>query len=446
MKKAIKACIIFVSLLMLVCCLSVCAVADDSGGVLLISNGNKNEKAKVSYALDVIANDKPMVMTGICGNVLNFSSERFACAMNLSKIEKITIKSLPSAVCGALYIGSEGVSVGQSIKAEDIHLMTYEEATLGVGSNTAFTFTVNDSPYEIACNIYMIEGINYAPTVNIAPYASLNLDTYRDIAISGVLSACDPEGDEMTFEIVKYPVNGLVELTDNNLGTYTYTPSALYTGNDSFCYVVYDKYGNYSAAAKVNLTVSAPGISTVYSDMIGNDLYSHAISMTENGLMNGIQVGDYYYFEADREVSRAEFLITAMNAVGIKSVPDVECSGFYDDADISSEMKGYVALAYSKGYISGTKVDGNIYFLPDEKIKLSEAAVIISNMIGYAEAQVETVFADADEIPAWSGKAIESLHTLGILEVPDKTVGADVTITRGNMAKLLNKTMLVIGK
>jgi hypothetical protein len=261
-----------------------------------------------------------------------------------------------------------------------------------------------------------------------------------------VLSACDPEGDEMTFEIVKYPTNGFVEITDRNLGTYIYTPSSSYTGNDSFCYVVYDKYGNYSAAAKVNLTVSAPGISTVYSDMIGNDLYSHAISMTENGLMNGIQVGDYYYFEAEREVSRAEFLITAMNAVGIKSVPDVESSGFYDDADISSEMKGYVALAYSKGYISGTKVDGNIYFLPDEKIKLSEAAVIISNMIGYAEAQVETVFADADKIPAWSERAIESLHTLGILEVPDKTVGADVVITRGSMAKLLNKTMLVIGK
>jgi hypothetical protein len=264
--------------------------------------------------------------------------------------------------------------------------------------------------------------------------------------ISGVLSAHDPEGDELTYEIVSYPAHGLLVLENKTLGTYTYTPDKSYTGSDSFEYVVRDKYGNYSTSAKVTIEVSAQKTSVVYSDLHESDLYSHALAVTESGLMNGVQVGNYFYFEADREVSRAELVVTAMNAIGIKSVPDVVTTGFADDEDINPALKGYIALAYSKGYISGIKQNGEIYFKPNETVKLSEAAVIISNMIGYAKPDVTPAFADSDDIPSWSNAAIESLYTLGILEFPDMTVDAGATVTRGNMAKLLNKTMQVLGK
>ena len=134
-----------------------------------------------------------------------------------------------------------------------------------------------------------------------------------------------------------------------------------------------------------------------------------------------------------------------MNACGIKNVPNADTTVFYDDSEISPEMKGFIALAYSKGYISGIQEQGKIYFKPDDEIKLSEAAVIISNMIGYASPKVTPDFADADSIPSWSGKAIESLHTLGILETPEMISGAGNTVTRGDMARLLDKTMFVIG-
>ena len=109
-------------------------------------------------------------------------------------------------------------------------------------------------------------------------------------------------------------------------------------------------------------------------------------------------------------------------------------------------MKGYIDLAYSKGYISGTEIEGKLYFNPNQSIKLSEASVILSNMIGYAEPKIAPVFADADSIPTWSNKAIQSLHTLGILELPDMVTGACENVTRGDMAKLLNKAMCVINK
>ncbi len=448
--KKLLTSLIIVALLFAFMCVAVSA-EDAQGMVLdsLVSGGTAviaSEQNTVSCALDIIARQNQMAVAGISGNVLGFSAERFACAMNLSNVDHITITALPDISCGALYIGSESVSVGQRISASNIANMTYEEAKTGVGKNTSFEFTVNDSAYDIVCNIYMLKSVNYSPTVKMASYVSLNNETYRDVMISGVLSAHDPEGDELTYEIVSYPAHGLLVLENKNLGTYTYTPDKSYTGDDSFEYVVRDKYGNYSTSAKVTIEVSAQRTSTVYSDMLEHELYSHALAVTESGLMNGVQIGNYYYFEADREVSRAELVVTAMNAIGIKNVPDVANTGFADDGDISPAMKGYISLAYQKGYISGIKQDGNIYFRPNETVSLSEAAVIISNMIGYAKPSVTPTFADAENIPSWSNAAIESLYTLGILEFPDKTVGAGATVTRGDMAKLLNKTMQVVCK
>ena len=451
MKRLIKASIIFLSLFMALCFCSVCAFAQENNTVLeLLMSGNQasNEVKieKISYALDVIAAKNDMSIAGVCGNALNFSADRFACAMNLSSFDYITVTSLPDVTCGSLYIGSEGVSVNQKISAADVSLMTYEESPAGEGNSASFNFRIDENAYEITCNVYMINDLNYSPTVNQASYLSVNARTYKDVMVSGSLYGYDPEGDELTFEVVKYPSRGILTIDDQSIGTYSYVPEQSYTGNDSFTYVVRDKYGNYSASAQVNIEVLSVGNTTMYSDLIDDSLHSHAISVTEKNLMSGVRVGDYYYFEPEREVSRAEFIVTAMNAVGIKNVPDVEETGFYDDESINPEMKGYISLAYSKGYISGIKKDGNLYFLPQGRIDFSEAAVIISNMIGYADSAIEPVFADGQQIPEWSERAIESLYVLGILEAPNKIVNADATITRGDMAKLLNKTMFIMGQ
>jgi len=231
-------------------------------------------------------------------------------------------------------------------------------------------------------------------------------------------------------------------MTDRNYGTYTYIPSNGYSGKDSFEYVVYDKYGNYSASKEVCVYVSAPSVSVVYSDLAGSGIHTYAIFLTEEGIMNGVQVGEHYYFKPESEVSRAEFVVTAMNAMGIKDVPTVSDTGFADDADIRPEMKGYIALAYTKGYISGIRKDGEIYFCPDETILLSEAAVILSNIIGYSEPVIKPVFADADKIPAWSERAVISLHALGVIECGSDSIEVSREVTRGEMAKLLSKAII----
>ena len=124
-------------------CTGVAAEDDGQNAALhsLISTGTNvvaSDKGKLSCALDVIAHQNQMAVAGVKGNVLNFTADRFASAMNLGKIDKITITELPDISSGALYIGSNGVSVGQSLGESDIALMTYEEAKSGSGMPARF--------------------------------------------------------------------------------------------------------------------------------------------------------------------------------------------------------------------------------------------------------------------------------------------------------------------
>ena len=399
----------------------------------------------ISYGLRVLAAQTDIRVAGLKGQTFNFSEESFLRGMNLSDIESIQITKLPEATSGTLYCGSQPIAEGQTISGDDISKMTFCEAG-GFGNYASFKFRVNGSAYDTECKIYLISSANSAPSTSNASYASLNMETHKNINASGVLCGYDPDGDELTFEIVRYPEDGAIQLIDKNYGTYTYMPSENYSGKDSFEYVVRDKYGNYSASTTVSVTVSVPSVSVTYSDLIDTDIHTYAISLTEDGIMNGVQVGEHFYFKPDTEVSRAEFIVTAMTALGIRSVPDVADTGFYDDDDIRPEMKGYIALAYSKGYISGIKKDGEIYFNPNETIRLSEAAVILSNIIGYSEPEIKPVFSDASSIPAWSERAVVSLHTLGVIQSGDGSIEAGRIITRGVMAELLCRTMLITGK
>ena len=444
MKKIRKICIFcFCAVTVVFLLVTVCFANDWAlyTGVDTVKPANK-----ISYGIDVLANNSKTQMSGLSGMPLNFSADKFACAMNLSRVDSITVVSLPDETLGTLYLGSEAVSVGDVISGDDISRFSYEENKSGIGKEASFRYRVNSSGYDIECVIYMLDKVNSSPTVEVASYASLNLLTYKGVAVSGVLSAHDPEGDELTYEIVKYPSDGLLTLTDASRGIYTYAPNGSFAGDDDFVYVVKDKYGNYSGGIRVNIEVASPSVSVKYCDIDYADGYNYAIAMTELGVMNGERVGDNYYFRPDGEVSRVDFLVSAMKTLGITSVPSASVTPFADDGAIGEEQKGYVNVAYAKGYISGIKENGGTYFCPDDKITLSEAAVIISNIIGYASPDIIPTFNDIDKLPDFAERAVISLHGLGIIECFDNTLGANEIIDRADMAKLLSKAAIVVGK
>lgn len=424
-------------LALLACVMTLSVFAEEGGEV---------QSGAVSPALHVLAARTDMAVATLCGNEYYFSSDVFARAMNLSvgALQYVTVTELPSVTEGELMMGSVRVSEGQVISAANLRMMSYLAVDDSHESEASFHFTVNGSAYEMCCRVYLLEELNYSPTVSVAASA-LSVNTHRDFAGYGNLSAYDPEGDALTFEVVEAPRHGLVIMTDASCGEYVYLPKLGYTGTDSFKYVARDVYGNYSASAEVKVEVSAPAVSVSYADMQGRREYNAVLTMTEKGVMQGVEADGKVYFQPQVTVSRLDFLIMAMKTLGIGSVPTVSDTGFYDDADIPADAKGYVAAAYSLGYIKGSSTEaGELCLLPNESITRAEAAVILRRMVDAEDAQLTPAFADSSDIPAWAGEAIATLSSLGVMTPTGGAISPNEVVTRGQTAMMLAALSRVI--
>lgn len=390
-----------------------------------------NEDSIVSPALQVIANYMPMAKSGLCGNEILFTAEDFERSLNLSRVSSITITKVPDVTEGEILIGSVKINAGQTISRGNLSLMSFAAFSDEI-THASFSFEVNNSYYSLSCSLYLLDRINHSPT--LADPGFIEVSTYRDIAVFGRLQGFDPEGDTLTYQIVEYPEHGALLLTGAD-GRYVYMPDVGFTGRDIFTYVVYDNYGNYSAASSVSLKVEKNAASLAYDDMQWHKSYSAAIKMTNAGIMSGTQIGNGYYFYPSQTVSRAEFLVMAMKAAGITNLPVVDDTGFYDDADIAPSMKSYVGAALRAGYINGSYVMGKLSFFPDKEITVPEAAVIIANIMEINIDSSVAVFAENDDIPAWAENAVYSLASAGVIDYEDYNFSSSVT--RGDAAVML---------
>lgn len=389
-----------------------------------------SDTAPVSPALCVIAQSTPMAKSGLAGNEILFSPRDFERVLNLEQIKSITVTAVPAATDGELLIGSTTVRAGQSISRSNLELLSF--AAAGDCRQSSFEFRVNNSAYTMCCRLYMLDSINYSPT---AGKQQLSVGTYRDIAAYGRLYAADPEGDQLTYQIVTYPRHGRVVLYDDD-GKYVYIPDSDYTGQDSFEYVVSDKYGNYSAASRIKLEVSTSVSSAQYEDMKQSAAYAAAVRLTDMGVMNGTQVGNVRYFYPNRGVTRCEFVVMALKAAGVTSLPTVSDTGFYDDADIPEALKPYIAVAARAGYISGSSWNGNKYFLPDAPMTIAEASTVCALMLGLDTSAAVPAFAGEGTAPVWAKQAIGLMVERGLLSGDDRTdYGA--ALTREQAAILL---------
>jgi hypothetical protein len=86
---------------------------------------------------------------------------------------------------------------------------------------------------------------------------SLAFTTNENVALSGAVTATDPGGTAITFSKTSDPASGT--LVFNADGTFTYTPKANFTGNDSFGIQAADTAGNKSTGTvAITVTVNKP--------------------------------------------------------------------------------------------------------------------------------------------------------------------------------------------
>mgnify|MGYP003571017983 FL=1 len=167
----------------------------------------------------------------------------------------------------------ENEAVSGSLDGEDIDLDSLTYQLLGSGTRGtavitdaatgAFTYTPNSNVNGSDTLTYIVSdgtvnsNIAYVP-ITIEPNdppvaADMAISTDNQTALESTLSAADPEGDLMTYEIVSNAGKGTVQLLDIGTGKFRYTPSGA-VGDDSFSYRASDAK-SASNVATVSVTV-----------------------------------------------------------------------------------------------------------------------------------------------------------------------------------------------
>lgn len=397
----------------------------------------------LSTALGIIAKDFGMAKAGLVGEKLVFSRDDFRRALNVSEVGSITVTSLPKAESGRLLLGTTAITIGQKITEDNLDLVVFSPAA-DVACAASFGFIPGDMGFRLDCEVFMLTSVNETPVAAPAASASLDVSAHTDTPLTGKLAATDPEGDELRFEIVRYPSHGMLVLNDMRQGEYTYLPVGKYSGKDSFEYTVRDKYGNYAAAATVVLNVERLSSDTFFSDMAGNKSLNEALCAVDKGIMSA-EKGEngLLCFNPDAGMTRQEFVFCAMKAAGISQLPDVTTTGFTDDAKIDSQYKNYIAAAKQLGYVKiDADANGCLYFRPEDKITRAEAAAITDILVGGTELlkgiSAKPVFLDADSIPEDVAASLSNLSMLGMMSDEGGNINAASHLTRADAAKIVS--------
>ena len=246
---------------------------------------------------------------------------------------------------------------------------------------------------------------------DMAPVAeNMEIRTYRETAVSGTLSAADPDGGELTYEISTPPIKGEIALEPD--GSFVYTPGDGKRGKDYFGYKATDSSGNTSHEATVIISIDKPKSEVTYSDMSGSGAEYAAVRLAEEGIFIGECLGGEYVFSPDEPVTRGEFLAMCMKLADVDLLSGVSRTGFADDDDIDSWMRPYVSTALMCGAISGVSTSEGAVFDPARGITGAEATVMLNNVLGLGDVgYIET----DGEVPTWASQAVMNLEANGII-------------------------------
>lgn len=392
----------------------------------------KSSDAVVSPGVAVIADEMKMTVTGMSCSAAAFSADAFDLALG-TKVDEITVLTLPDPAEGMLYLGATPVAVNQTIGRRNLSKLTFKP-TDADGADAIFYFT-QESGYATECHVMVIDTLNLAPTVS---GEDISIETMKGIAVYGSVTASDPEGDTLTYYVTEQPKKGSVVISDSATGSFIYTPDEKKRGRDSFTVNVVDEYGNWSEAIEVSIKINKNSAGVEYSDLDGHWAHNAAIKMTDAGVMNGAYIDADAYFYPNNAVSREDFVTMVMKTIGLSDIPEITKVVFADDDKISESARNYCRAAEKLGFIDGVEENGAVYFNPKSTITRAEAAVILRNIIRAEVSDSVSVFADNEAIPAWAYEAVYAMRELGIMNgMSGNSFSPNSTLTRAEVASIL---------
>lgn len=351
--------------------------------------------------------------TAYCFTAQDFSGDE--------TVAGICITGLPEPAAGTVMLGSRVLRAGDILSADQIGQMTFHPLRTQWDKSA----TVSYLPiYENRVESTAVMTISIRGKEDKAPVAEdLAIETYKNLPNDGVLKVTDPEGEKLTYTVVRAPRRGTVTLRED--GSFTYTPKKNKVGVDSFTYTAADPAGNVSREATVTVQILKPTDSRQYTDTVGQDCRFAAEWMRNTGLFSGETVSGQSCFFPEKTVSRGDFIAMA---VKLLEIPMEETDYSMIPTDVPLWLKPYVGAAMRAGLLSGLPEEEADVFSPDSPITGGEAAVILQNAL---DLSVQSALSEDGDVPAWAAVAVAAMTENGM------PMQYDGVLTRADVAKML---------
>ena len=357
-----------------------------------------------------------------------FTAQEFS-AYEEEALAGICITDIPGEQ-GVLMLENRVLREGDILTAQQIDAMTFRPAAADGDVQAVLSYL---PIYEDRVERGATMAIHIRGKEDQAPTAQDSaLETYKNVPNQGVLKASDPEGQMLSYTLIRGPKRG--EVTINEDGSFTYTPKKNKVGVDSFTYTATDPAGNVSREATVTVQIIKPTDARQYTDTMGKPCQFEAEWMRNTGLFVGESVNGQSCFQPDKSVSRGEFLAMMVKMLDIP-VEDSALTSLPEETP--DWLKPYLAAAIRSGLMD--RIPEQESFGMDAPISGAEAAVMLQNALDLSvnqevlEAQQTMAQENAQEVPAWAAASLTVMADNGVA-----LSGVDI-LTRGDAAQVLYK-------
>ena len=349
-----------------------------------------------------------------CFSAGDFSGDR--------PISGIYITGLPDKSVGCVMLGSRVLAPGDVLTAAQAEQMTFLPR-----------LTETDASAEVGYLPIYPEGVDTSAVMTIGIRGKENkppvaedtaLETYKNLPIEGSLKVTDPEGEAVTYAVVRQPRRGTVTLRPD--GSFTYMPKKNKVGVDSFTFTASDISGKTSREATVTVTILKPTDGAQYTDTVGRDCRFTAEWMKNTGIFSGENVAGNPCFSPDKAVTRGEFVSMLVKALDVPVDEALTDAGYGDD--IPQWLQPYLAAALRAGLTAGLPEQQT--FGAEELITGAEAGVLLKNALSLTASAADAPD-EVSDVPAWAQDALTAATENGF------SLEADAPLTRAAAAEIL---------
>ena len=358
-----------------------------------------------------------------CDSVYCFTGADFQ-----EEVVGICVTDLPDPATGTVLLGTRVVRPGDILTAEQLSMLTFSPLWTEEDQDATVTYLPifeNRVDSEAAMTIAIHGKRDKAPIAEDSA-----LETYKNLENTGRLKVTDPEGEKLTFTVTRQPKRGTLDLKED--GSFTYIPKKNKVGVDSFTYTATDPAGNVSREATVTIQIIKPTDAAMYTDTAGAGCEFTAEWLRNTGIFAGEQLGDDCCFSPERAVTRGEFLVMTMKALGMDADRLAESTGFEDESP--AWLKPYLAAAQRSGLVRGYVTENGAEFRGGQPITGAEAAAMLSAALDLPT----SVISEDRELPVWAATALATVNDNGF-----QLTNTEV-VTRAEAANALYQAVQVL--